>query len=267
MELAYLVTLLTLPSLANAWHIGAHLTPARIGSSKAGLRMLAEETTVDFDFGEPGAVSTNTVQVLEEEEEELTEQQKEIARLRAAEKFMKKDTGDAVCRTCGYSFKMEAGDGYIPRNTPFQLLPDSWACPNCKSPKAFFDPVQVEIAGFADNQAYGFGSNTMTESQKSGLIFGRLRIDDERLRTQLSNSRLPLATWAHASSIFAIFTSKYRDNLLTLCALKLEFASRGHTITHTLLRVVALPINIAKIEHCRNVGLCVQIIKLKKSKF
>jgi len=175
MELVHLV-LLILPSLANAWRIGAHVTPARLGIQRAGVRMLADETTVNFDFGEPGAVSSNTVQVLEEEEEELTEQQKEILRLKAAEKFMKKDTGDAQCRVCSYTFKMEQGDGYIPRNTPFQLLPDSWACPTCKSPKAFFDPVQVEIAGFADNQEYGFGSNTMTESQKSGLIFGGLGV-------------------------------------------------------------------------------------------
>ena len=32
----------------------------------------------------------------------MTEKEKEIARLRAAEKFIKKDTGDATCRTCNY---------------------------------------------------------------------------------------------------------------------------------------------------------------------
>ena len=36
------------------------------------------------------------------------------------------------------------------------------------------DPIQVEIAGFAENQAYGFGTNTMTEAGKSNLIFGGL---------------------------------------------------------------------------------------------
>ena len=33
---------------------------------------------------------------------------------------------------------------------------------------------RYEIAGFADNQAYGFGTNTWTESQKSTAIYGGL---------------------------------------------------------------------------------------------
>ena len=35
-------------------------------------------------------------------------------------------------------------------------------------------PVQIEIAGFEDNQAYGLGTNTWTEAQKSNAIFGGL---------------------------------------------------------------------------------------------
>merc|ERR1719331_2756132 len=62
----------------------------------------------------------------------------------------------------------------VPKKTPFDLVPDSFACPNCKSPKAFFTPEQIEIAGFADNQTYGFGTNTWTEAQKSNAIFGGL---------------------------------------------------------------------------------------------
>ena len=60
----------------------------------------------------------------------------------------------------------------MPAKTPFDLIPDSFTCPNCKSPKAFFDAEKIEIAGFADNQAYGFGTNTWTEGQKSNAIFG-----------------------------------------------------------------------------------------------
>lgn len=135
--------------------------------------MLAEEEGVTFTFGD-AALSDETTESLEGEVRELTAKEKEIARLRAAEKFMLKDTGDAVCRTCNYKYSMEAGDRSLPRNTPFELIPDSWACPNCNSPKAFFDPVQIEIAGFADNQAYGIGTNTWTESQKSNAIFGGL---------------------------------------------------------------------------------------------
>merc|ERR1711918_329143 len=88
---------------------------------------------------------------------------------------MLKDTGVATCSTCNYQYKWEAGiSGVIPAKTPWELVPDSFVCPNCKSPRAFFKPEQVEIAGFADNQAYGFGTNTWTESQKSTAIFGGL---------------------------------------------------------------------------------------------
>jgi len=128
-----------------------------------------------FEFGDAVGVSSSTKEAVEVEEQELTEKQKEIARLRAAETFMLKDTGDAVCQTCSYKYNWEAGvGGQVPAKTPFELVPESFVCPNCKSPKAFFNPIQIEIAGFADNQAYGLGTNTWTESQKSTAIFGGL---------------------------------------------------------------------------------------------
>lgn len=102
----------------------------------------------------------------------MTEKEKEIAALRAAEKFMKKPTGNALCRTCGYKYKWEDGARGLPKKTPFELVPDSWTCPSCSSPKVFFDEEQYEIAGFEDNQNYGFGTNTWTEGQKSNAIFG-----------------------------------------------------------------------------------------------
>ena len=43
--------------------------------------------------------------------------------------------------------------------------------PNLKTAE---EAEQIEIAGFAENQAYGFGTNTMTEAGKSNLIFGGL---------------------------------------------------------------------------------------------
>ena len=122
---------------------------------------------------EPSPVQA-TAEAIEGEEREMTEKEKEIARLRAAEKFMKKDTGNAMCRTCGYKYKWEEGAPGLPKRTPFELVPESWACPNCKSPKAFFDPEQIEIAGFEENQSYGLGTNTWTEAQKSNAIFGGL---------------------------------------------------------------------------------------------
>jgi len=129
-----------------------------------------------FDFGDAGAVSAETTQVLEQEEVEMTEKQKEIARLRAAEKFMKKETGNAQCTVCSYKYfwKEEDPTRQVPKNTPYSVLPDNYACPQCKAPKAFFEPELIEIAGFEDNQNYGIGSNTWTEAQKSNAIFGGL---------------------------------------------------------------------------------------------
>merc|ERR1711998_168363 len=115
-------------------------------------------------------VSEATSGAIAVEERELTEKEKEIARLRAAEKFMMKDTGDAICTVCNYKYRWEQGAPMVPKKTPGELVPDSFVCPQCKSPKAFFNPDQIEIAGFADNQAYGFGTNTWTEGQKSNAI-------------------------------------------------------------------------------------------------
>ena len=40
---------------------------------------------------------------------QLTERQKEIARLRAAEKFLEKDTGKFMCKVCEYQYDPEEG--------------------------------------------------------------------------------------------------------------------------------------------------------------
>ena len=44
-----------------------------------------------------------------------------------------------------------------------------WRCPACRSQKGVFEPMTQTIAGFADNQQYGFGGNSMTEGQKVSL--------------------------------------------------------------------------------------------------
>ena len=169
-----LLLALALP-LAEGWlaaagpRRGVTARPLRAGSVFA-----AEEDT--WSFGDAADdVSTATTEAIEGEERELTEKEKEIARLRAAEVFMKKDTGDAKCQVCNYVYKWEEGSmPQVPKKTPWELVPNSYTCPQCKSPKPFFDPIQIEIAGFADNQAYGFGTNTWTEAQKSTAIFGGL---------------------------------------------------------------------------------------------
>merc|ERR1719182_893012 len=167
-----LACFLVLLPLSSAWQaVAAPRLGARVGSQRVGRIALEEDS---WSFGDADdEVSTATVEALDNEERELTDKEKEIAALKAAEKFMMKDTGDAQCKTCDYTYKWENGaPPQMPKKTPWELVPDSFACPKCKSPKAFFDPIQIEIAGFADNQAYGFGTNTWTESQKSNVIFG-----------------------------------------------------------------------------------------------
>lgn len=112
----------------------------------------------------------------EPEVDDRTEAQKEIDRLRAAEKFITIDEGNHECMACGYLYEPAKGErqsGIAP-GTAFEDLPDSFICPACRSPKKSFVPKKKVIAGFADNQKYGFGSNSLTGGQKNALIFGGL---------------------------------------------------------------------------------------------
>lgn len=113
-----------------------------------------------------------------EEEDDRTEQQKENDRLRAAEKFVQVDEGKFECPGCGYLYEPEKGEflNSVAAGTDFVDLPANFCCPVCKTPKNAFMPVRKTIAGFADNQQYGFGTNTMTAGQKSALIYGGLLV-------------------------------------------------------------------------------------------
>lgn len=48
-----------------------------------------------------------------------------------------------VCNICGYEYDPEEGDADsgIPPGTPFEELPDHWACPICQATPADFEPV------------------------------------------------------------------------------------------------------------------------------
>jgi rubredoxin len=106
------------------------------------------------------------------EEERLAE----IERLRAAEKFMEIDEGKHECQACGYTYEPEKGDRFagIIIGTKFEELPTNFSCPACRSPKTQFRPIKKIIAGFAENQKYGLGGNSLTGGQKNLLIFGAL---------------------------------------------------------------------------------------------
>ena len=83
------------------------------------------------------------------------------------------------CRACGHIYNPNKGDSTakIIAGTPFSVLPEAWRCPVCTAKKSAFTnigTVTKEVSGFKENQGYGFGVNTMTQSQKSLLIYGGL---------------------------------------------------------------------------------------------
>jgi len=119
------------------------------------------------------------VEDLEEEDPETKKEKErlaEIERLRAAEKFMEIDEGKFECQACGYVYEPEKGDRFagIEEGTQFANLPADFSCPACRSPKNQFKSVKKVIAGFAENQQYGLGGNSLTSGQKNTLIFGSL---------------------------------------------------------------------------------------------
>ncbi len=99
-------------------------------------------------------------------------------KLRAAEKFMVIGNGSATCKQCGYEYKPEKGDPDfpVPPGVTFANLPADYVCPTCGAPKMSFESRMKVVAGFAENQKYGLGGNSMTEGQKSGLIYGALAV-------------------------------------------------------------------------------------------
>jgi rubredoxin len=95
---------------------------------------------------------------------------------RFEEKFAVLNTGIHECRSCGYRYDQTAGDpSYpVPPGLPFAQLPDDWRCPTCGAAQSFFESKSVEIAGFAQNQQFGLGGNSLTSGQKGLLIYGSL---------------------------------------------------------------------------------------------
>ena len=113
-------------------------------------------------------------EILDPETLKERERQKEIERLRAAEKFMEIDEGKFECQACGYVYEPEKGDRFagIEPGTLFVELPTEFNCPACRSPKSQFKNIKKVIAGFAENQKYGLGGNSLTGGQMNALIFG-----------------------------------------------------------------------------------------------
>ncbi|MQM15498.1 hypothetical protein Taro_048438 [Colocasia esculenta] len=95
---------------------------------------------------------------------------------RLSERFAVLNTGIYECRSCGYRYDETVGDASypIPPGLGFEKLPEDWRCPTCGAAKSFFDSKSMEIAGFAQNQQFGLGGNSLTSGQKATLIYGTL---------------------------------------------------------------------------------------------
>jgi rubredoxin len=92
------------------------------------------------------------------------------------ERFAVLNTGRHECRSCGHIYDETKGDMLYPvaAGTAFQSLPDDWRCPTCGAAKTYFSSKSIEVAGFAQNQQFGLGGNSLTSGQKSILIYGTL---------------------------------------------------------------------------------------------
>lgn len=124
----------------------------------------------------PETKSSESSIELPPEDKLRAEKKAEQERLRAAEKFVQVDEGNYVCINCGYLYEPAKGEMMcdVKPGTAFEDLDELFACPACRSPKSKFRRKPKTIAGFASNQQYGFGGNSMTAGQKNLLIFGGL---------------------------------------------------------------------------------------------
>ncbi|CAI5459537.1 unnamed protein product [Closterium sp. Yama58-4] len=95
---------------------------------------------------------------------------------REEEKFAVINTGKWECKSCGYIYDQFKGDPSYPVAPGVALteLPDDWLCPTCGSAPSSFGSLSKELAGFAQNQAYGLGGNSLTSAQKGLLIWGSI---------------------------------------------------------------------------------------------
>ncbi|KAI8475296.1 MAG: hypothetical protein J3K34DRAFT_405212 [Monoraphidium minutum] len=148
-------------------------SPAAFSSARVTRRTLRVRASADPST-EPGTEKKG--EVLENPDSEAARKRAEAERLRAAEKFMVIGSGTAQCKGCGYEYKPENGDPDfpVPKGVLFQDLPDDYVCPICGAAKPKFESRVKVVAGFAENQQYGLGTNSMTGNQKLLLIYGAL---------------------------------------------------------------------------------------------
>eukprot|EP00238_Polyblepharides_amylifera_P000958 CAMPEP_0196570616 /NCGR_PEP_ID=MMETSP1081-20130531/752_1 /TAXON_ID=36882 /ORGANISM="Pyramimonas amylifera, Strain CCMP720" /LENGTH=192 /DNA_ID=CAMNT_0041887157 /DNA_START=112 /DNA_END=690 /DNA_ORIENTATION=+ len=132
------------------------VTRATEGSGSKSVKVDGVDVELDLDLGADSA--------------------KEEQEFRPVEKFAVIDSGLWECKSCQYIFNESVGDPDFPvaAGTPFKSVPEDYQCPVCGAEKNLFSSKSKTIAGFAENQGYGLGTNGMTSGQKSILIYGGL---------------------------------------------------------------------------------------------
>ncbi|KAH8047561.1 rubredoxin [Aureococcus anophagefferens] len=143
--------------------------PRVLRSSEVDEAAPAAADAVEAAGGAPEGVA-----VVMEEDDGLTERQREIRRLKQAEKFVEQETGSHQCIICDFQYQPAKGCAGAAPGTDFEDLASGFRCPTCKCSKDKFQPVTVDDRGLRREPGYGFGGNTMTEGDKNGLIFGAL---------------------------------------------------------------------------------------------
>eukprot|EP00419_Tripos_fusus_P023485 CAMPEP_0172720110 /NCGR_PEP_ID=MMETSP1074-20121228/76146_1 /TAXON_ID=2916 /ORGANISM="Ceratium fusus, Strain PA161109" /LENGTH=204 /DNA_ID=CAMNT_0013545553 /DNA_START=69 /DNA_END=683 /DNA_ORIENTATION=- len=134
--------------------------------SLVGLRA-SEFDSGEFDFGEYEAPSaTSVAEAQEDDGPQLAPPE--------AETFLERETGDWECSNCEFTYKKLFGSGDFGPGTDFRDLPKTWVCPECGAPRDDFQSVVETVAGFAENQDFGFGFNTWTAGNKEIIIWGGL---------------------------------------------------------------------------------------------
>ncbi|BBN11688.1 hypothetical protein MPTK1_5g13990 [Marchantia polymorpha subsp. ruderalis] len=148
----------------------------RLRSSNGGLvpksriqRLICKSVDVDDSATEAEEPSVKSAEAEADSVDQLPNPRRGLE-----ERFAVINTGKFECRSCGYVYDAAKGDTNYPiaAGIEFGGLPEDWRCPTCGAAKTYFQSKSVEIAGFAQNQQFGLGGNSLTEGQKSLLIYG-----------------------------------------------------------------------------------------------
>ena len=77
-----------------------------------------------------------------------------------------------ICELCGYIYDPEVGDpdGGIAPGTPFESIPDDWACPLCGAEKSDVVPYNGETRPFLLTREGVFISNKSSLSLESWFV-------------------------------------------------------------------------------------------------